>query len=100
MVTPRGCSGVQRVPKAGHSGGFRSPRSTCPAMHSPSPSSRCADRAEPRLGVEGAVAVGEAETALGDLADAAPAPVDDPEHLRHHARAPAGLPLRRTERAY
>ena len=96
MVTPSGCSGVQRVPKAGHSGGFRSPHSTSPAMHSPVVVAAPADRAEPRLGVEGAVGLGEAEPALGDLADAAPAPGHDPEHLGHHlarrriARPPDG----------
>ena len=83
MVAPSGCSGVQRVPKAGHSGGFCSPQSTRPLMHSLGRSSLRHDRAEARLGVEVAIGVGEAEAALRDLADAAPAAVHDLEDLAH-----------------
>ena len=82
MVTPSGCSGVQRVPKAGHSGGLRSPQRTRPLMHSLGASSVRHDRAEARLGIEVAVGVGKPEAALGDLADAAPAARERPGRPR------------------
>ena len=83
MVTPSGRSGVQRVPKAGHSGGLRSPRSTKPLMHSPASSATDAHGAEAALGVEIAIGLGKAQPAFGDVADAAPAPRDHPEDLAH-----------------
>ncbi len=75
MVTPRGCSGVQRVPKAGHSR-----RLPVAAQHQPADAlarlflAAARPAAEPRLGVEVAVVLREAEPAFRDLADAAPAP--------------------------
>src|SRR5690242_7062475 len=41
------------------------------------------DGPEPRLGIEGSIRFGEAEAALRDFADAAPAPLHDAEHLAH-----------------
>ena len=40
MVAPRGCSGVQFLPKAGHSCGFNRPCRTSPLWHSVGSSTR------------------------------------------------------------
>ncbi len=72
--TPSGCSGVQRVPKAGQSGGLRSP-----LQHQPADAFRSAPRSPARRGAEAALGVEvrhrlrrKPKPALGDLADAAP----------------------------
>ena len=101
MVAPSGCSGVQRVPKAGHSCGFIPPlqdqaadalRRFLGPRDSATPK-RCS--ASKR-----AVVRAQAQAARRDLADAAPLSWHHLEHLAHQLLRRAGCPSRRTARAY
>ena len=83
MVTPSGCSGVQRSPERRAIG-----RLLLTAEHQPADAFAgallaLADGAEPVLSVEGGVRLGKRQPAFGDLADAPPAAMNDAEHLAH-----------------
>ena len=94
MGAPSGCSGVQRVPKAGHSHGLQQP-----AQHVAGDGTRRAPsradgvQAEPALGVEVARTPGAARSPLAGMS---PMPrhcaVDDLEDLAPSAAARAGCP--------
>jgi hypothetical protein len=84
MGAPSGLSGVQRMAKAGHSGGLRRPCSTWALMHSAGSSATMWLRRKARSASSAAYSCRKRNPLRGNGADAPPLLVGHLEHLAHN----------------